>query len=46
MCVCFWPDLSSWKKIEATELFSKIKAELSEKLCACVCVLEQEGAEG
>lgn len=50
MCFCFWPDLSSWKKVEATELFSKIKAELSEKLCMCVCVclciLEQdEGVE-
>lgn len=38
MCFCFWPDLNSWKKVEATELFSKIKAELSEKLFVCVCI--------
>lgn len=37
VCGCFWPDLSSCKKVEATKLFSKIKAELSEKHCICMC---------
>lgn len=45
MCFSFLPDLSSWKKVEATELFSKIKPELSEKLCVFVCPGRGVGGE-